>query len=74
MRAVRVLLPHTLYTELRRVSAAMNEPGYGPAQYVADLVASDIAARRLPVVAPGRTGPQMNSKRAPELQTYRVSL
>ena len=74
MRAVRVLLPCNVYKELRQVSAAINEKGYGPAAYIADVVAADVATRRLPVVAPGSHGPRMNSKTKPEQQTYRVTL
>ena len=34
----------------------MQEPNYGPAEFASDLVVSELAARRLPRIAPGRYG------------------
>lgn len=48
MRRVTISLPDVLYAELQEVSAAANEQGYGPASWAGDLVASELAARRLP--------------------------
>lgn len=72
MRAIRILLPTTLYTELCEVSAAMDEPGYGPSHYAADVLASELASRRLPRIALGSHGPRMNTKADIEPQIYRV--
>jgi hypothetical protein len=59
MRRVTISLPDGLYAELQEVSAATNEHGYGPAHWVTDVVASELASRRLPRVARGSLGPRL---------------
>ena len=69
MRKVVISLPDTLYGELCEVSAAMNEPGYGPASFATDLVASELAARRLSKIPEARYGARITTE---SLERYRV--
>lgn len=73
MRQVTIALPDGLYAELREVSKAAGEPGYGPAHWAGDLIASELASRRLPRVAKGRLGARVSSGDV-ELKTYRAVL
>jgi hypothetical protein len=69
MPAIRIVLAPALYAELCEVAAGLNEPGYSPAKFATDLVASEMAARRLPRVAPGRCGAHLKTG---EPEPYRV--
>ena len=51
MKRITVLLPDALYSELQEVAAAVDEPGYGAGRWANDLIASELAARRLPKVS-----------------------
>ena len=53
---IKISLNDVLYAELQEVSRATGEQGYGPADWASDLIASELAARRLPRVTPGRNG------------------
>ena len=50
MRKVTIALPDALYAELQEAATAIDEYGYGPANWAGDLIASELAARRLPRV------------------------
>jgi hypothetical protein len=57
MRTVTIALPDVLYSDLEREAAALatlDEPRYSPANWAADCVASELAARRLPRVSRSR--------------------
>jgi hypothetical protein len=71
MPRVVISLPDLLYAELTEVARQTEEFGYGPNQWATDLIASELAARRLPRVAPGRCGAQIKTR---EPEPYRVSL
>ena len=47
MRKVTIALPDVLYAELQEMATAIDEYGYGPAHWAGDLIASELAARRL---------------------------
>jgi hypothetical protein len=66
MRHIRISLPDGLYRELQEVSAAAKEPGFGPAHWAGELVASELAARRLPSVSLGSHGPRITAAAEPE--------
>ena len=50
MQRVTIALPDALYAELQEAATAIDEFGYGPANWAGDLIASELAARRLPKV------------------------
>jgi hypothetical protein len=57
MRTVTIELPDVLYSDLEREAAALatlDEPRYSPANWAADCVTSELAARRLPRVSRSR--------------------
>jgi hypothetical protein len=56
MRKVSIALPDGLYLELQQAAAAMQEPGYTATHFATDVLASELASRRLPRVAQGRYG------------------
>jgi hypothetical protein len=74
MRRVTIALPDSLYAELREVSAAAGEPGYGPARWAGEIVASELAARRLPRMVQGRNGARITADKPTEPVTYHVRL
>ncbi len=47
MKALTIKLPDALYDDLAALARAFGEPGYGPRMLATDLVASELAARRL---------------------------
>ena len=53
---IKISLNDVLYAELQEVSRATGEVGYSPADWAGELIASELAARRLPRVTPGRNG------------------
>lgn len=59
MRRVTIALPDALYAELKEVSTATEERGYGPAHWAGDLICAELAARRLPKVRVGANGPRI---------------
>jgi hypothetical protein len=56
MRKVSISLPNELYAELQAAAESMQEPGYGPVNFATDVLASELASRRLPKVTQGRYG------------------
>jgi hypothetical protein len=56
MPKIQLTLPPKLFRELQAGAAAMQQPGYGPVRFATDLLASELASRRLPKVGPGRCG------------------
>lgn len=73
MRQITIALPDGLYAELESASAAMCEPNYGADKFACDIVASDLASRRLSRVTPGKCGGRVQAK-AREPETYRLLL
>ena len=71
MVGVIISLPDGLYAELCEVSKATHESGYGPEHWATDLVAAELAARRLPRISPGTHGPRIKTA---EPEPYRVLL
>ncbi len=71
MQRITIELPESLYAELETVAKACEGGNnFGPAQWASELVASELAARRLPNVEPGRNG-----GRAPSpVKTHRLVL
>lgn len=51
---ITIELSDALYSDLERVAKDQHETGYGPQQWASDLLASELASRRL-VVTPGKT-------------------
>lgn len=66
-RRVVIRLPNALYRDLTELAARAEERGYGPASFATDLVCSELAARRLPKIAPARNGAGFNASE-PELE------
>ncbi len=56
MRRVTFSLPDELYSDLQELAAATREHGYGPAQFAGDVVAAELASRRLSRVTLGSHG------------------
>ncbi len=54
MKRVTIQLPNALYRDLAELAARSEERGYGPSAFATDLVCSELAARRLPKIAPAR--------------------
>jgi hypothetical protein len=52
---VSITLPTELFRELQSAAASMEEPHYTAANYIADVLTSDLASRRLAMM-PGRLG------------------
>jgi hypothetical protein len=73
MQKVTVFLPAALYAELQEAARATGEPNYGPSQWATDLVAAELAARRLPRVTPGRCGGRV-TEYTTELATHSLRL
>jgi hypothetical protein len=61
MRHIRIALPDALFAELQSAAESTKERGYGPAHWAGDLVASELAARRLPSVSLGSHSPRMTA-------------
>jgi hypothetical protein len=75
MRKVSIALPNALYAELEAWAELMREPGYGPASFATDVLASELASRRLPRVVQGRYGARViEMKSAEPPQRYRLHL
>lgn len=75
MRKVSIALPNELYAELEAWAELMREPGYGPASFATDVLASELASRRLPHVSQGRYGARViETKPAEQPQPYRLHL
>ena len=75
MRRVSISLPDVLYAELTEVAAATGVRGFGPANWAGELVASELAARRLPYVTPGRCGGRVAvASHGDEPEPFRVLL
>lgn len=53
---ISITLPRELGRELRAVAAATGGPGYTGSNWAADLVASELASRRIGRIMPGRYG------------------
>jgi hypothetical protein len=51
MKRITFLLPDALYSELEQVAAEADERGYNAEKWANDLIASELAARRLPKVS-----------------------
>lgn len=73
MRKVSIALPDGLYLELEQAAAMMDEPGYGPARFATDVLASELASRRLPKVTQGAYGARI-MERPVEPVTHRLCL
>jgi hypothetical protein len=59
MRRITISLPDALFAELQSAANATEVRGYGPAHWAGDLVASELASRRLPSVSMGSHGPRI---------------
>lgn len=73
MRRVSIALPDALYRELQQAAAMMDEPGYGPVNFATDVLASELASRRLPKVTQGAYGPRIMAERPAEPEAHRIS-
>ncbi len=58
MKTFQIRLPDGLYTELAEITAQINEPGYGPKSWATDLIASELASRRLSRLSQPRPEPE----------------
>jgi hypothetical protein len=56
MRKIVIALPDGLYAELQEATAATKEPGYRPEDWASEVIASELAARRLPRFTLGGRG------------------
>jgi hypothetical protein len=65
---ITILLNDVLYKDLQAVAAATGESGCGPAAWAGELIASELASRRLSAM-PGRWGGE-----TPEPVTHRLCL
>jgi hypothetical protein len=75
MRRITIALPDGLYMELCEVAADAGEVGYGPAHWASDVIASELAARRLPKIAPARYGARVaEPERETELEPHFLRL
>jgi hypothetical protein len=72
MRKVSIALPDGLYLELQQAAAAMQEPGYIATHFATDVLASELASRRLPKVAQGRYGARVIETKPAEPVTHRI--
>lgn len=66
MRRVIIKLPDALYADLAEVATKTEDAGYGPAQWAADLVTSELAAGRLAKMPEPRCGARINTEKQPE--------
>lgn len=60
MKAVTIQLPDTLYAELQEAARAIGERNYGPRLWATDLIASELASRRLRKIDHLGTEPKPN--------------
>jgi hypothetical protein len=74
MRAVSIDLPDELFQELQEAAEAIREDGYGPEHFAADIVAAELASRRLPKFETGPHGPRIQAAIEDEIEPkdYRV--
>ena len=63
---VRINLPTELFRELESAAASMHESGYTAVNFATDVLASEMASRRLPRVAQGRYGARVIGAEQPE--------
>jgi hypothetical protein len=70
MRRIEIALTERQYAQLREVSSAACEKNYSPEMWAAEVVSSELAARRLPTIAPGRLGARMTTET--DTDRYRV--
>lgn len=74
MPKVSINLPTELFRELKTAAASMCEVGYGPANFATDVLASELASRRLPRVTQGRNGARVIETSKPaEMVTHRIA-
>lgn len=59
MKRITVVLPNALYSELQEAAANVDEPGYDAQRWANDLIASELAARRLPKISQGMLGARL---------------
>jgi hypothetical protein len=72
---ISIALPDGLYLELQQAAAAMQDPGYTATHFATDVVASELASRRLSRVAQGRYGARViESAPIEQPEPYRLML
>jgi hypothetical protein len=57
MKTITISLSDGLFAELQAAAKATKEPGFQPADWATEVVAGELAARRLPRFTVGRSRP-----------------
>jgi hypothetical protein len=73
MQGIKIFLPTELFRELQSAAESMQEPNYGPTHFATDVLASELASRRLSRVAQGRCGARVIETKPIEPVAHRVA-